>query len=133
MKAMNKRIISRAVRVVAGPAPSAREKTQNSVLRTVAALVVSAGFAAVAGSALANDVAHGAQLAQQWCMGCHVLPGHPGQTALQGPPSFRELARGGKTSDQLRVFLLKPHGAMPPLTLSRVEIDGLIGYIATLR
>jgi mono/diheme cytochrome c family protein len=95
-------------------------------------LVVLAGFAAVAGGAFADDVAHGAQLAQQWCMGCHVLPDHPGQTALQGPPSFRELARG-KTSDQLRVFLLRPHGAMPPLTLSRAEIGDLIGYIESLR
>jgi mono/diheme cytochrome c family protein len=96
-------------------------------------LVVSAGFAAIAGPAFADDVAHGAQLAQQWCMGCHVLPGHPGQTALQGPPSFREIARGAKTSEQVRVFLLNPHGAMPPLTLSRAEIDDLIGYIETLR
>lgn len=102
-------------------------------LRIVAALVVSTGFAAVAGSAFADDAAHGAQLAQQWCMGCHILPDHPGQTALQGPPSFRELARNGKTLDQLRVFLLQPHGAMPPLTLSRAEIDDLLGYIATLR
>jgi mono/diheme cytochrome c family protein len=97
------------------------------------ALVFSAGIAAVAGAAFADDVAHGAQLAQQWCMACHVLPDHPEQTALQGPPSFREMARGAKTSDQLRVFLLKPHGAMPPLSLSRAEIDDLIGYIGTLR
>jgi mono/diheme cytochrome c family protein len=96
-------------------------------------LVLSAGFAAIAGSAFADDVAHGAQLAQQWCMGCHVLPSHSGQTTLQGPPSFREIARGGKTSEQVRVFLLNPHGAMPPLTLSRAEIDDLIGYIETLR
>jgi mono/diheme cytochrome c family protein len=102
-------------------------------VRTIAAFVVSTGFAVMAGSAFADDVAHGAQLAQQWCMGCHVLPGHPGQIALQGPPSFREIARGGKTPDQVRVFLLNPHGAMPPLTLSRPEIDDLIGYIRTLR
>jgi len=99
----------------------------------VVAVVFSAGFAAVTGPAVADDVAHGAQLAQQWCMGCHVLPDHPGQTALQGPPSFREIARGGKTPDQIRVFLLQPHGAMPPLTLSRAEIDDLLGYMATLR
>jgi len=103
------------------------------LVRIVATLAVSTGFAAVAGSAFADDVAHGAQLAQQWCMGCHVLPDHPKQTALQGPPSFRGIAHSGKTSDQLRVFLLKPHGAMPPLTLSRPEIDDLIGYIETLR
>jgi mono/diheme cytochrome c family protein len=103
------------------------------VLQTIAALLVSTGFAGFAAGAFAADVAHGAQLAQQWCTGCHVLPSHPGQTALQGPPSFRDIARGGKTSDQVRLFLLNPHGAMPPLTLSRAEIDDLVGYIETLR
>ena len=92
-----------------------------------------AGSAFIAESASANDVTLGAQLAQQWCIDCHVLPGQPTQTALQGPPSFREIARSGKTSNQLRIFLLQPHGAMPPLTLSRSEIDALIGYIETLR
>lgn len=99
----------------------------------VVTLVVWAGFAAITAPAFADDVAHGAQLAQQWCIGCHVLPDHPGQTALQGPPSFCQIAGSGKTSDQLRVFLLQPHGAMPPLSLSRAEIDDLLGYIATLR
>jgi mono/diheme cytochrome c family protein len=96
-------------------------------------LAVAAGFGGMALSAFADDVVHGAQLARQWCMDCHVLPGNPTQTALQGPPGFREIARGGKTPDQLRLFLLKPHGAMPPLTLSRAEINDLIGYIGTLR
>jgi len=100
--------------------------------RMLAAFVILAGFVPVR-SASAADVAHGAQLAQQWCISCHVLPNHPGQTALQGPPSFLDIAHGGKTSDQLRLFLLRPHGAMPPLTLSRAEIGDLIGYIETLR
>src|SRR5579883_998014 len=87
----------------------ARPSMKGKTYANIAALVVAAGLAA-APSALADDPAHGAELAQQWCMGCHVLPGHPEQTALQGPPSFREIARG-KAPDQIRVFLLKPHGA----------------------
>jgi len=80
----------------------------------------------------AADLARGEQLARQWCADCHLLPGAQ-TTATQGPPSFRELARGDKTSDQLKTFLLHPHGAMPPLTLSRAEIDALVGYIESLR
>ncbi len=102
-------------------------------LQTVGALLVSAGFAAIAASACAADTVRGAQLAQQWCMDCHVLPGHPAQTVPQGPPSFRDIAHGEKTPEQLRLFLLNPHGAMPPLTLSRAEIDDLVGYIETFR
>jgi hypothetical protein len=38
-----------------------------------------------------------------------------------------------RTADQLRAFLSRPHGAMPDLSLTRAEIDDLIGYIETLR
>jgi cytochrome c len=51
----------------------------------------------------------------------------------RGPPSFRPVAQGPLTADQLRAFLSHPHGAMPDLALSRAEIDDLIGYISTLR
>jgi len=85
-----------------------------------------------ASASRAADVDRGRQLAQQWCASCHLLPGATA-TATQGPPSFRELARGDKTADQLKLFLVHPHGAMPPLTLSRAEIDALVGYIESLR
>jgi mono/diheme cytochrome c family protein len=83
--------------------------------------------------ALAADVSHGEQLARQWCANCHVVPGSQQKSALQGPPPFRDIAREGKTPEQLRLFLTNPHGSMPQLSLSRVEIDDLIAYIQTLR
>jgi len=43
------------------------------------------------------------------------------------------VARSGLTADQLRAFLSHPHGSMPDLSLTRAEIDDLIGYIVTLR
>lgn len=85
------------------------------------------------GSVLAADAMRGRQLAIQWCSGCHVLPGIPGQTVPQGPPSFREIAQGDETAPQLKLFLTRPHRPMPPLTLSRAEIDDLVAYIETLR
>jgi mono/diheme cytochrome c family protein len=54
------------------------------------------------------------------------------QTIPQGPPSFRDLTRRD-AADRLRSFLMQPHGSMPPLSLSRVEIDDLVAYIETLR
>jgi len=100
--------------------------------RTVSALLVVSAVVAATPPVFAADIAHGAQLARQWCVSCHLLPEQQGQTALQGPPSFRDIARSGKTPDELRVFLMNPHGAMPPLTLSRAEIDDLVAYIETL-
>jgi mono/diheme cytochrome c family protein len=112
----------------------AKQMTTDGFMRNAfAALAVLAIFGATAAPSFAADAARGAQLAQQWCASCHVLPGNPGQTALQGPPSFRDIARGNKTPDQLRIFLIKPHGSMPQLNLSRAEIDDLLAYIETLR
>jgi mono/diheme cytochrome c family protein len=100
-------------------------------IATVLALLAGLGTAAAPSSAA--DVERGMQLAQQWCANCHVLPDNPRQTAQQGPPSFRDIARGDKTADQLRVVLISPHSPMPQMTLSRAEIDDLIGYIESLR
>jgi cytochrome c len=96
------------------------------------AFALLAGVLAGARSSFAADPASGGALAQQWCISCHVLPGNPHQSAPQGPPSFRDIARD-KTPDQLRVFLIRPHGAMPQLSLSRSEIDDVVAYIETLR
>ena len=78
------------------------------------------------------DATKGAQLAGQWCASCHVIDKHPQGAVPQGPPSFPAISQS-MTADQLRAFLSHPHGAMPDLTLTRAEIDDLIGYIATLR
>ena len=78
------------------------------------------------------DASKGGQLAQQWCANCHVTSGSRTSNVQEGPPSFRTVARS-RTADQLRAFLSHPHGAMPDLSLTRAEIDDLIGYIETLR
>jgi len=93
-----------------------------------------AGLAALAVGAVpswAADATQGEQLAHQWCASCHLLPGAT-QPVPQGPPTFRDLAHHD-TPDHLRSFLMRPHGSMPPLSLSRTEIDDLVAYIDTLR
>jgi len=78
------------------------------------------------------DASKGSQLAGQWCAACHVTGGPPTGNVQQGPPSFSTIARA-RTADQLRAFLSHPHGAMPDLSLTRAEIDDLVGYIEKLR
>src|SRR5271167_3467974 len=36
-----------------------------------------------------GDAAHGEQLAQLWCAGCHVIGSGSPQRVQQGPPTFR--------------------------------------------
>jgi len=91
-------------------------------------LLLASGVAHPAGA----DASKGSQLAQQWCASCHVTGGRPTGDIQQGPPSFPTIARA-RTADQLRAFLSHPHGAMPDLSLTRQEIDDLVGYIETLR
>jgi hypothetical protein len=68
---------------------------------------------------------------------CHVIGDSSGvsqqSNVPQGPPSFLSVARGGSSPDELRAFLSHPHGAMPDLSLNRIEIDDLIAYMTSLR
>jgi cytochrome c len=90
-------------------------------------------WAAFAATASATDVATGEKLARQWCANCHVIGTSAAGTVQQGPPNFTTIAHTQMTDDQLRAFLTHPHGQMPDLSLSRAEIDDLIGFIDTLR
>ena len=92
------------------------------------------GLAVTAAAANARaDAETGAGLARQWCSGCHVVAAGQNTAVPQGPPSFSTVAKSGVTAAQLRAFLSHPHGAMPDLALTRVEIDDLIDYIESLR
>jgi mono/diheme cytochrome c family protein len=101
-------------------------------MKIAGTLLLFAGLAVLAGPARGAGPEPGQQLARQWCANCHVLPGQSRGIVAQGPPSFCDLA-SGRTPDQLRSFLMQPHGAMPPLSLSRTEIDALIAYIESCR
>ena len=101
--------------------------------RTRAILLWLCGIAILAPNPARADAANGARLARQWCSSCHVLPGASQSEVPQGPPPFAAVAKLGKTPDELRAFLTKPHGAMPDLSLSRSEIEDLLAYIQSLR
>ena len=100
--------------------------------RFSAVLLLSLVLGVAAAEPVLADAAKGSQLAQQWCANCHVTSSGRAGNVQEGPPSFPTIART-RTADQLRAFLSHPHGAMPDLSLTRAEIDDLVGYIETLR
>jgi mono/diheme cytochrome c family protein len=81
----------------------------------------------------AADATNGARLAKIWCASCHIVGRTPPARTQPGPPSFPSLARGGLSPARLRTFLIKPHGDMPDLSLTRAEIEDLVAYIESLR
>ena len=106
-------------------------------LRLLAVIAAIATAIAASNPGVAADAGQGADLAQRWCASCHVIGDSSGtsqqSSVPQGPPSFLSVAQGGSSPDELRAFLSHPHGAMPDLSLTRIEIDDLIAYLASLR
>jgi mono/diheme cytochrome c family protein len=96
-------------------------------------LMLIAGMLSVDLPTFAADTRNGARLAHQWCANCHVVDNKSAASVMQGPPSFRTIARSGISTERLRIFLSHPHGSMPDLSLSRREIDDLIAYLRTFR
>ncbi|HMN71684.1 MAG TPA: cytochrome c [Rhodoblastus sp.] len=91
------------------------------------ALVV---FLAAAGPAAAADVDAGLKLAGHWCAACHVVS--DSQTrASADVPTFANIAQR-KSARDLSLFLTKPHGQMPDMSLSRPEVADLVAYIVSL-
>ena len=80
----------------------------------------------------AGDAAAGKDLATTWCNSCHLMEG--GRVTADGARPFATMARDPEaTAERLRAFLVKPHGRMPELNLTRQEIENLIAYIESLK
>ena len=47
-------------------------------------------------------------------------------------PTFADIARRTKDMKTLVVFLTRPHGQMPDMSLSQPEIADIVAYISTL-
>lgn len=79
-----------------------------------------------------GDETRGEALVRRWCVSCHLIEGR-GPASDLAPP-FHAVARDPrKTPDYLRTFLANPHAPMPPLQLSRAEIEDIVAYLGTLR
>lgn len=86
------------------------------------------------GSAAAQDVVRGGEIAKRWCAGCHVVERSPAQAPANGLPTFPALANeSGQSSEHLRASMNPQHSRMPDLALSKQQQDDLIAYIFSLR
>ncbi|MDP6388372.1 MAG: cytochrome c [Alphaproteobacteria bacterium] len=84
-----------------------------------------------AAAATAGDAKRGLMLAKQWCTECHDISGH---TTSDQAPGWRSIANDPERDlDKLHAFLQKPRQPMPPLQLSKIEIEDLVAYIKTLK
>jgi mono/diheme cytochrome c family protein len=103
-----------------------------SFLSVAAFAAVALSTPALSAGTLPGDVGRGEKLAHQWCASCHLLPG--ATRSGDAAPPFREIARDPKHDpNELRAFLTRPHGTMPPITLSRQEIEDLVAYLSYLK
>ena len=97
------------------------------ILRFLAGVALAS---AVSGPAAAADPGNGLKLADHWCAACHLVS--PAQKqASPDVPTFADIARR-KDGKALALFLTKPHGQMPDMTLSQPEIADLVGYILSI-
>lgn len=100
-------------------------------LATGALLLAAAAASAQQPERFAGDPAAGHELALRWCVGCHTLLGRSAGSDVA--PSFRSIAHNpAKDPDHLRGFLSHPHWPMPPLQLSRTEIENVVAYLQEL-
>jgi mono/diheme cytochrome c family protein len=87
-----------------------------------------------AGSALAQRVDSGEQIAKTWCAGCHVVGRGEQKFTNDATPSFVSIAQmKTTTATGLEVFLSTPHTKMPDYTLTREEIRNVSAYIMSLK
>jgi len=83
-------------------------------------------------TAVQDRIEAGQALATRLCSSCHVVTSGATGTGSDTAPPFAAIA-AKRGDDFLQSFLMKPHGAMPPVDLSTKEIDELIAYIESLR
>jgi len=90
---------------------------------------ITAFMAAGTAFAQAPDAERGLDIAETWCILCHVVA--PQGEGTDIGPAFASVA--GKDPDVLRAWIIVPHSGMPRLDLSEEQIDDVLAYILTLR
>jgi mono/diheme cytochrome c family protein len=103
-------------------------RRQTAVLAGLAAAAILLAMPASA----AGDADAGADVAMRWCSACHLIRPLASGPVLQGPPTFQTMARE-RSPTMLRTFLANPHAPMPPIELSRTDIENLLAYIEAQR
>ncbi len=77
---------------------------------------------------------NGKQLAERFCMTCHLIGSEQTGVSTVGPPPFATIAnKADQTAERIKGALMMPHPPMPDMQLSTTEMLDLIAYIQTLR
>lgn len=80
-----------------------------------------------------GNATEGRRLAVSICSKCHLVPEAQPTSAMDAAPTFTTLANDpAMTNERLRRFLIAPHSQMPPIVISRTEVEDLIAYMRTL-
>ena len=104
----------------------------NHRISKISGLALAGVILLACGSAMAGDPMAGADIAKRWCTSCHAT-GNSAAARDIGPP-FAAIANDPmRTDDRLRAWLTNPHPPMPNPGLSRLEIENVIAYLASLR
>ncbi len=89
-------------------------------------------IAATTAAASAQDADRGRELAERWCVTCHVIG--PNVAGGDAGPAFESVAnRDGQTLGGILAWLFEPHPPMPDLLLSPFDYRDLAAYVMSLR
>jgi len=100
----------------------------------LACSVVLVGMGLISGSAVAQDLAAGRDLAENLCEACHAI-GATGESANAEAPTFRDIAARYSVwnlQEALAEGIVVGHEDMPAFTFSPEQIDALLSYMDTL-
>lgn len=96
-------------------------------------LLAASGVLASIDPSAAADADHGKQIAERWCVSCHLV-GRGQTSATDQAPPFSYLARTiDFDENKLAFLLLLPHPNMPKVSLNRTEVADLADYIRSLK
>ena len=68
---------------------------------------------------------HGQQIAERWCVSCHLVAASQLQTTTAAPPFATIAGKPDFDVDRLTSFLLEPYPRMPNMSLTRAEAADL--------
>ena len=101
--------------------------------RLVFSLLTALVAACYGSPAQAADPEIGLDVARRWCASCHVVEESQPRASADAS-AFRTIARApGYNRQRLTTFLMEPHGMMPNMALSRLEVELIVAYIETLK
>jgi mono/diheme cytochrome c family protein len=107
---------------------------ERSQMRILSMLTLLMAVAVVdSAPSIAADVNHGREVAQRWCVSCHLVDASQRQTTTAAPPFATIAGKSDFDVDRLSSFLLEPYPRMPNMSLTRAEAADIAAYIGSLR